>query len=101
MILCILCDVFKVYMSNMIQKQQKYNKEGDFEFWTWAPHLIMIWNITVKYKFWRLIFSRMPKMQILYPYYVLKKTHESNVALTDVWLYLKIWAQWIDYKTID
>ena len=34
-----------------------------------------------------LIFSKMPNMQVLCPYYV-KKTHESNVALTDVWLYL-------------
>ena len=42
----------------------------------------------------------MPNMQVLYPYYV-KKPHESNVALTDVWLYLKIYTQWIDYKTID
>ena len=33
-----------------------------------------------------LIFSRMPNMQVLYPYYVKKKKkkHESNVALTDV-----------------
>ena len=43
----------------------------------------------------------MPNMQVLCPYYVKKNTHESNVALTDVWLYLKIWAQLIDYKTID
>ena len=40
-------------------------------------------------------------MQVLYPYYVKKKIHESKVALTDVWLYLKFWAQLIDYKTID
>ena len=33
------------------------------------------------------IFSRMPNMQVFCPYYV-KKKHESNVALTDVWLYL-------------
>ena len=34
-------------------------------------------------------------MQVLYPYYVKKKKkkkkkHESNVALTYVWLYLKL-----------
>ena len=40
-------------------------------------------------------------MQVLYPYYV-KKTYESNVALTGVWLYLKILSS-INryYKTID
>ena len=37
-------------------------------------------------------FSRMPNVHILCPYYVKnqkQKTHESNVALTDVWLYLQ------------
>ena len=80
MILCIFCDVFKVYLSNIDSEtsggKKRRKKKGDW------------------------IFSRMPNMQVLYSYYV-KKTHESNVALTDVWLYLKIWAQWIIYKTID
>ena len=37
----------------LIQKQQKYELKKDFEFWAWASHFIMIWNITVKYKFWK------------------------------------------------
>ena len=51
----------------LIQKQQKKKRKGAFEFWAWAPHFIMIWNITVRYKFWRTYFSRMPNMQVLYP----------------------------------
>ena len=73
MILGIFCDVFKVYLSN-IDLETAGEKKGDFEFWAWAPHSIMIWNITVRYKFWRTYFSRMPNMQVLYPYYV-KKNH--------------------------
>ena len=53
MILCIFWgDFSKFILVTLIQKQQKY-KKGDFEFWAWAPHFIMIWNITVWYKFWR------------------------------------------------
>ena len=40
----------------LIQKQQIYKNrtnKRDFEFWAWAPHFIMIWNITVRNKFWR------------------------------------------------
>ena len=72
----------------LIQKQQKYIlKKGDFEYWAWAPHFVMIWNITVDTSSEVLIFSRMSNMQVFCPYYV-KKPHESNNALTDVWLYL-------------
>ena len=65
MILCIFCDVFKVYLSNIDSKTAEIHKKGDFEFWAWASHFIMIWNITVRYKFWRTYF-----FQVLYPYYV-------------------------------
>ena len=36
----------------LIQEQQKYIKR-DFEFWAWASHFIMIWNITIRYQFLR------------------------------------------------
>ena len=47
MILCIFCDVFKVYLSNIDSEtaeilKKRRNKRGDFEFWAWAPHFIMI-----------------------------------------------------------
>ena len=60
MILCIFCVMFSKFIwVTLIQKQQKYKKrrkKGDFEFWAWASHFIMIWNITVRYKFWRTYF---------------------------------------------
>ena len=40
MILCSFCDVFKVYLSNI--DSETAEKKGDFEFWAWAPHFIMI-----------------------------------------------------------
>ena len=58
-ILCIFSvDVFKVYLSNIdseIAGGKQKEKKGDFEYGAWAPHFIMIWNITVtvRYKFWR------------------------------------------------
>ena len=52
MILCIFLLMFSKFIwVTLIQKQQK--KKRDFEFWAWASHFIMIWNITVRYKFWR------------------------------------------------
>ena len=59
---------FCVYLSNI--DSETAEKKGDFEFWAWAPHFIMIWNITVRYKLWRTNFSRMPNMQVLYHNYV-------------------------------
>ena len=54
MILCIFCDVFKVYLKNIdSETAEKKGGKRDFEFWAWAPHFIMIWNITVRYTFWR------------------------------------------------
>ena len=41
MILCIFCDLFKVYLSN-IDSETAEEKKRDFEFWAWAPHSIMI-----------------------------------------------------------
>ena len=38
---------------NIDSETAEIYKKGDFEFWAWAPHFIMIWNITVRYKFWR------------------------------------------------
>ena len=40
MILCILCDVFKAYLSNI--DSETAEKKGDFEFWAWGAALIMI-----------------------------------------------------------
>ena len=52
MILCNFFDAFKVYLSNIDSETVEIVFEkGDFEFWAWAPHFIMIWNITVRYKF--------------------------------------------------
>ena len=45
--------VFKVYLSSIDSETAEIYKKGDFEFWVWAPHFIMIWNITIRYKFWR------------------------------------------------
>ena len=33
MILCIFCDVFKVYLSNIDSNTAEIYKKGDFEFW--------------------------------------------------------------------
>ena len=41
MILCIFY-VFKVYLSNIDSETAEIFKKGDFEFWAWAPHFIMI-----------------------------------------------------------
>ena len=45
----------------------------------------------------------MPNMQVLCPYYVKKKKKKKKAMLH--WqmcgCIFKIWAQWIDYKTID
>ena len=53
MILCIFLDVFKVFLSNIDSELAEIKIKRDFEFWAWASHFIMIWNITVRYKFWR------------------------------------------------
>ena len=85
-------------MSNIDSEtaEKKKKNRGDFEVWAWAPHFIMIWNITVRYKFWRLIFSRKPNMQVIVSLLVQK--HESNDwQMCGIF---EIWAQ-IDYKTID
>ena len=52
-ILCTIFYVFKVYLSNIDSEKAEIFFKGDFQFWAWAPHFIMIWNITVIYKFWR------------------------------------------------
>ena len=80
MILCIFCDVLKVYLSNIDSETAEIYKKGDFEFWAWAPHFIMIWNITViDTSSEGLIFSRMPNMEVLYPCYV--KNHMKAMLL--------------------
>ena len=54
MILCILFWMFSKFIwVTLIQKQQKFVFIKETEFWAWAPRFIMIWNITVRYKFWR------------------------------------------------
>ena len=42
----------------------------------------------------------MPNMQALYPYYV-KKHMKAMLHWQMCGCIFKIWAQWIDYKTID
>ena len=68
----------------------------DFEFWAWASHFIMIWNITVR----GLIISRMPNMQGLCPYYL--KDHMKAMLYWQICGFIfQILAQWIDSKIID
>ena len=73
-IICIFCYVFKVHLSNIDSETGEISilKKGDTEFWAWAPHFVIY---DLKYN--RLIqvlkdlfVSRMPNMQVLYPYYV-------------------------------
>ena len=42
MILCICCNVFKVYLINIDPETAAILIKGDFEFWSWASHFIMI-----------------------------------------------------------
>ena len=43
MILCKFVDAFKVYLSNIDSETVEiFFKKGDFEFWPWAPHFMMI-----------------------------------------------------------
>ena len=46
----------------------------------------------------------MPNMQVLCPYYV-KNNKKNNMKVMMHWqmfgCIFEIWAQWIDYKTID
>ena len=79
--------VFKVYLSNIDQKQKKYKKNETLNFGRGAA-LYYDLNIPLDTNSEGLIFSRMPNMQVLCPYYKKKTKHDSNVALTDVWLYL-------------
>ena len=72
MILCIFLLMFSKFIwVTLIQKQQKYKIKRDFEFWAWASHFIMIWNILpLDTSSEGLIVSRMPNMQGLCPYYL-------------------------------
>ena len=53
-----------------------------------SSHFLMIWNITVRYKFWRTyLFQDAYKHASIVSLFC-KTPHESNVVLTDVWFYL-------------
>ena len=83
-----------------MQKQQKYIKKETLNFGRGRPHFIMIWNITIRYNFWRTSLFQDAYLQVLYPYYV-----ENHMKAMLHWQMCgcigKIWAQRIDYKTID
>ena len=86
------------YSSNIDSETAEILKRGDFEFWTLAPHFSMIWNETVTYKFWRTYLSRMPNMQVSL---LCKEKHMKAMLHWQMCgCIFKIWAQWIDYKTI-
>ena len=38
----------KVIWVNIDSETAEILKKGDFEFWVWASHFIMIWNMTVR-----------------------------------------------------
>ena len=64
-------------------------------------HFIMIWNITVKYKFRRTYhFHDAYNMQVLCPYYA-KDRMKAMLHWQMCGFISQIWAQWIDSKTID
>ena len=101
MILCIFVDVFKVYLSNIDSETAEILIKRDFEFWAWASHFIMIWNIEpLDTSSEGLIFSRMHNVQVLCPYHV--KDHMKTMLHWQMCGFIShIWAQRIDSKTID
>ena len=84
--------VFKVYLSNIDSETAEIWIKRDFEFWVWASHFIMIWNITVRYKFWRTyLFQDAYNMQVLCPYYV-KDHMKAMLSWHMCGFIFKIWA---------
>ena len=43
----------------------------------------------------------MPNMQVLCPYFIVKNRMKAMMHWQMCGCFIKIWAQWIDYKTID